>query len=235
MNPARFKSIDKPTQQAGFTLVEMIIAIALSVVVATMAYQALDGAIRNSERTKEVLNEINQLDKAWQIIGRDMRNVVPLNGSAPQQQIMFIASSLQSKGAESRQVVFQFYRRGWINPLGRLRSDLQIVNYRVEEGKLIRDYLPERNVPLQEIEFDRIAYHQEMLKKVVDFQVRFLTAGKMKSGGTSVLTGDDFSRDWEPTWPPPVAAGELMPVAVEITIELDGGMRSVRLFEVPQL
>lgn len=219
----------------GFTLVEMVVAIAILVVIATMAFMALDGAQRSAARTGNVMDDINALDKAWQLIGRDMRNVVPLNGSAPQQQIMFKAESLQSRGKDSHQVLFQFYRRGWINPLGRLRSDLQIVNYRLEHGKLIRDFLPERNVPLQEIEFDRVAYHQDLLSGVTDVQLRFLTQSKMKSTGTSVLTGDDYSRDWEPTWPSLGGSSDLMPVAVEMTIELEGGMRSVRLFEIPQL
>lgn len=228
----------------GFTLVEMIIAIALSVVVAAMAYQSLDGASRNAERTREVLEEINQLDKTWQMIGRDMRNIVPISSGsasagAPQQeptlQSFFRAESSQSRGKDHRQVLFQFYRRGWINPLGRLRSDLQIVNYRLDDGKLIRDYLPERNVPLQDVEFERVSNHQPLLNGVIDVQFRFLSMSKMKSTGPSVLTGDDYSRDWEINWPPASDAGEMMPVAVEITIELEGGMRSVRLFEIPQM
>src|SRR6478752_5568496 len=108
----------------------MVIAIALSALVATMAYQSFDGASRNAERTRDVLNEVNSLDKAWQLIGQDMRNILPLNAQTPNPQIKFEAASLKTKGKDSFQVLMIFARRGWVNPLGRVRSDLQQVNYR---------------------------------------------------------------------------------------------------------
>ncbi len=223
----------------------MVIAIALSALVAAMAYESFDGASRNAERTRELLDEVNKLDKAWQLIGQDMRNIVPLNTALPTTQVRFEAASQKTKGKDTFQVVMVFARRGWVNPLGRMRSDLQQVNYRVAEGKLWRDYLPERNLPLENIDFERDSLHQLLLDDVADVQVRFLSEANIKANGKSVLEGNEYSKSWEPTWPPlnggggnggpgTNGAGSAMPVALEISIELEGGNRSVRLFEIPQ-
>lgn len=224
--------MNNPRPQQGFTLVEMIIAIALSAIVATMAYQSFDAASRNAERTKELLDNVNKMDRAWQLIGQDMRNVlIPM----PNTNVKFEAVSLKTKGKNSFQVIMMFARRGWLNPLGRLRSDLLQVNYRLAEGKLWRDYIPERNVPLTDIDFERQSLHQLLLDKVTDVQLRFLSLGSIKSNGKSVLEGTDYTNNWESTWPPVNGgAPEGLPVAVEITIEIEGVGRSVRLFELPQ-
>jgi general secretion pathway protein J len=235
--------VNRAYLQQGFTLVEMVIAIALSAIVATMAYESFDGASRNAERTREVLDGVNKMDRAWQLIGQDMRNVLvpgqsaPVQGQAPAlpSNVVFEASSLKTKGVNSFQVVMRFTRRGWINPLGRVRSDLQQVNYRLAEGKLWRDYIPERNIPLENIDFERQSLHQLLLENVTDMQLRFLSLGNVKSNGKSVLEGTDYSNAWEATWPPVSPSGPPgLPVAVEITIDIEGVGRSVRLFELPQ-
>ncbi|RYY73861.1 MAG: type II secretion system protein GspJ [Gammaproteobacteria bacterium] len=225
----------------------MVIAIALSALVAAMAYQSFDGASRNAARTREVLTGLNKLDKAWQLIGQDMRNIVPVSAQIPNPQVRFEAASQKTKGKQTFQILMLFSRRGWMNPLGRMRSDLQQVNYRVAEGKLWRDYLPERNVPLENIDFERESFHQLLLGDdvdpdspadsivVSDIQLRFLSDVRIKANGKSVLEGSDYSKSWDPMWPPVgVTGGAPMPVAVEITIELEGVGRSVRLFEIPQ-
>lgn len=233
--------------QQGFTLLEMVVAIGLSALVAAMAYQSFDGASRNAARTREVLTSLNKLDKAWQLIGQDMRNIVPINAQMPNPQVRFEAASQKTKGKETFQLIMLFSRRGWANPLGRVRSDLQQVNYRIAEGKLWRDYLPERNMPLENIDFERESFHQLLLGDeeesdipservvVTDFQLRFLSDVRIKSNGKSVLEGLDYSKSWDPMWPPiGVTGGAPMPVAVEIAIEIEGVGRSVRLFEIPQ-
>jgi general secretion pathway protein J len=143
---------------------------------------------------------------------------------------------LKSKGKNSFQLIMAFSRRGWLNPLGRMRSDLQQVNYRLAEGKLWRDYLPERNVPLESIDFERASLHQLLLDNVIDVQLKFLSPDRVKASGKGVLEGSDYSSDWEETWPPlnPSGTGAAMPMALEMTIEVEGVGRSTRLFELPQ-
>ena len=213
----------------------MVVAISLSAMVAAMAYQSFDGASRNAERTREVLNQVNKIDKAWQLIGQDMRNIVPINPQMPNPQVRFESASQKTKGKQTFQLIMFFARRGWVNPLGRVRSDLQQVNYRVAEGKLWRDYLPERNVPLENVDFERDSFHQLLLEDVTDVQVRFLSDARIKADGKSVLEGTEYTKNWEATWPPLTGGGgSVMPIALEISIEIEGVGRSVRLFEIPQ-
>ena len=181
----------------------MVIAVALSALVAAMAYESFDGASRNAARTREVLDSVNKLDKAWQLIGQDMRNIVPLNAELPNTQVRFEAASQKTKGKDTFQVIMVFARR---------------------------------NLPLENIDFERDSFHQLLLDDVADVQVRFLSEAQIKSNGKSVLEGNEYSKAWEPTWPPISngAGGSAMPIALEISIELEGVGRSVRLFEIPQ-
>lgn len=242
--------------QAGFTLLEMVIAISLSALVAAMAYQSFDGASRNSERTRELLSGVNKLDKAWQLIGQDMRNIVPIDAQVPSTQVRFEVASQKTKGKNTFQVIMVFARHGWTNPLGRVRSDLQQVNYRIADGKLWRDYLPERNFPLENIDFERDSMHQLLLGNdprdeaslpeteksnevrlgdVTDIQIRVLSKTMITANGKSVLDGPDYSKSWETMWPPVNGAGDApMPIALEIAIDIEGVGRSARLFEIPQ-
>jgi general secretion pathway protein J len=226
--------------QDGFTLIELLIAIVLTAIISTMAYQALESASNGASRTRQVLNKVNKLDKAWQLIGQDMRNILPASPVPNPAEMALQGASLTSKGTDSIQLLMQFTRGGWINPMGRLRSDLQLVNYRLEEGKLIRDYFPQRNKQLQDMDFERESLHQTLLEDVSDVQLRFLSDGYIKSNGKSALEGADYSKNWEPTWPPVNQQGNVVgnPIALEITIEITdenkGVSRSVRLYELPQ-
>ena len=53
----------KRRHTAGFTLLEVLIALAIAAVIAAMSYQAIEGATGGAERTRDVMAEINQLDR----------------------------------------------------------------------------------------------------------------------------------------------------------------------------
>lgn len=223
----------KLRRQRGFTLLEVLIALAIAAVIAAMSYQAIDGASRGAERTREVMAEVNQLDRTWQIIAADMRQVLRPGAGARGIRFEFKAESLQYQSEDVEQVLMLFSRRGWVNPMERLRSDLQQVSYRIAEGKLWRDYLPERYLSEDEIDFEGASLHQMLLEDVVDVQFRFLSTEMIQQRGPIVLGGDDYTRDWEPVWPKPSEQGQpSMPIAVQIKIEVKGIGVSERLFEL---
>lgn len=212
-----------------------MIALAIAAIIATMSYQAIEGATGGAERTRTVMAEINQVDRTWQIISADMRQVLKPEVGPRGMRFAFKAESLGRRGEDVEQVLMSFSRRGWINPMERLRSDLQQVSYRLTEGKLWRDYLPERNVPVDDLDFEDAALHQLLLEGVIDVQLRFLSAELVQQRGPIILGGLDYSRDWEPVWPRSEQVGQAtMPVAVEITIEVEGMGISARLFELTQ-
>lgn len=220
-------------QQQGFTLLEVMIALVISALIAAMAFESLDAADEGATRTNEVLAEINRLDRAWQIIAADLRHVIP-----PDRNAIFQAESLRSSGENADQLVLLFKRRGWVNFSNLPRSDLQIVSYRVEDGKLWRDFSPERNWELADIDLeDEDGFHQLLLEDVEDFQLRMLFQVAIASKGKSVLEGREYSDDWLQKWPDnsqPSATAQYLPLAVEITIKLKGVGSSVRLFAMPE-
>jgi general secretion pathway protein J len=216
---------------AGFTLLEVLLAMVISAVIAVMAYQALDGATRGAERTNDAFEEINQLDRVWQVMSADMRNVLQPDGK----NIVFQGESLKSPGDDVEQMLLLFKRRGWVNFSNLPRSDLQLVSYRVAEGKLWRDFMPEFNRELIDIEMEEDAFHQQLLANVEDVQLRFLHLGLVAANGKSVLENNDFSERWLKTWPDPTQQAAVgLPLAIEVTISVKGVGSSVRLFSFPE-
>ncbi len=219
--------------QQGFTLLEVLIALVISALIAVMAFQSLDAADKGAQRTNEVLDEINRLDRAWQIIAADLRHVqLPL---ANDQNAVFQGESLRSSGDNADQAVLFFKRRGWVNFANLPRSDLQLISYRVVDGQLWRDFMPEYNRALSDIDMEDDAFHQLLLDKVDDVQLRFLHQGIIRSKGKSALEGREFSDDWLQQWPDTSLQGAVgLPLAVEITIDIKGVGPSARLFALPE-
>lgn len=220
----------------GFTLLEVMIALVISALIAVMAFESLNAADDGATRTNEVLAEINRLDRAWQIIAADIRHVIP--PAQADKNSVFKAESLRSSGEDADQLVLMFKRRGWVNFSNLPRSDLQLVSYRVEEGKLWRDFAPERNLELADVDLEEDdGIHQLLLEGVEDLQLRFLFQGAITSRGKSALEDREFSEDWLQKWPDNNQQGASaldLPLAVEITIELKGVGSSVRLFAMPE-
>lgn len=226
-----FSSSKAPAR--GFTLLEVMIALVISALIAVMAFQSLDSADRGATRTNEVLAEINRIDRAWQIIGTDMRHIVPpmLNDRT----WVFIGETLDGSAEDADQMLLTFKRRGWVNFSNRPRSDLQLVGYRVEDGKLWRDFAPEYNLQLADVDLEEDdGFHQLLLDNVEDVQLRFLHLGAIGSRGKSVLEGREFTDDWLQDWPDATAGAVGLPLAIEITIKLKGVGSIARLFALPE-
>jgi general secretion pathway protein J len=223
-------------RSAGFTLIEILVVLAISAAIAAMAYQGLVSASNGAERGREIMKQVNELDRVWQIIDSDMRHLLPPE-QGPDPRIVFAAQSLQGD-SQARQRLMLFSRHNWFNPMDLPRSDLQQVSYRLEEGVLWRDYRPLRNFPFDEYEFEDQALQQELLGGVEDVQLRFLSEAMIQRSGRSVLEGDDYTRDWAPTWPDPnlqTSGAPGLPVAVQIRITVEGMGVSERLFEIVSL
>ncbi|MDQ2076657.1 type II secretion system minor pseudopilin GspJ [Marinimicrobium sp. ABcell2] len=222
-----------PNRNAGFTLLEIMVALAITGVVATMAYQGLSAASAGAERSREILAQVNELDRAWQILAADMRHLLPPEVGPTGVRFEFQAQSLEG-GADVEQRLMLFVRRNWFNPMQRPRSDLQEVSYRIENGTLWRDYRPYRNMPFDEFAFEQNAAQQELLGNVESIEIRFLSDAVLQRSGRGALDGDDYTRDWAPAWPDPNQVGNPhgLPRAVQIRIEIEGVGVSERLFDI---
>lgn len=196
--------------QGGFTLLEVLVAMAIFSIVAYMSYGGFDAVLRqqqileqSSARLRDVQYTVRQLVKDFaQMQPRPIREELG-EGS----QGALIADGRELLAAE-------LSRAGWSNPLGRNRSTLQRVAYRLEDGVLIRSYWPVLDRLLEEEPAET-----ELLDGVVDFRLRF-------------LPGDE---DWVEVWPAPNLPPDprLLPRAVEIVIELEDWGEITRLVEIP--
>jgi len=224
-----------PVRQRGFTLLEMLVALAIAAAIAAMAYQSLVAASNGAERSRQIMARINEMDRAWQIIGADLRHLL-----APERlndgRVRFVLRAREPDSGEAEQPLLRFSRRNWLNPLERQRSDLQRVVYRLEDGTLWRDFQPLRNRPFEEFEFEQRALNQELLQSVESVELRFLSARQVEQAGESALEGDNYTRNWAEAWPEPNRAGvdpeAGLPLAILIRIETEALGVSERLFDI---
>lgn len=123
----------------GFTLLEVLIAIAIFSIISLSSFTIFDTVLKGDEMSKQRTERQNELQRAFLIIERDItqiaRRSVRLNGEAPLEQ--FIQSADDSFSSEEQAIAF--VRHGWTNP-GLLlpRSDMQAVAYRLFDETLQR-------------------------------------------------------------------------------------------------
>ena len=63
--------------ESGFTLIEVIVSLALLAVILVMSYQAVEVVTKVNERSRSGVASEAQLQRAWQIIGRDLMHIRP--------------------------------------------------------------------------------------------------------------------------------------------------------------
>lgn len=196
--------------ERGFTLIEVIVAIAISALIAAMAYQSLSAATEAAQRSALIAEQVDSIDKAWQILETDLRHAVKRGGKS------VLGIDLPAlEGGEGSTYVLSFVRTGWTNPLNQPRSTLQRVAYEVEEEVLYRHYWYVVDGTGEE-ESQKI----DLLDQVSSFEVRFLP---------NSASGIDNTQ-WQPLWPIRGGASDLLPMAVEVTLELEGVGEITRIF-----
>ncbi len=139
----------------GFTLLEVLVAIAILALVAVGAYQLLAGTVSTRDRGLTHERNLQALQKAEMLIQRDLLQAVarPVRDEFGDVQPGFYLP---------QENVMEFTRRGWRNPLQETRSDMVRLRYSVVGGQLIRERwsaldrarasLPEKTVLLDDIE-----------------------------------------------------------------------------------
>lgn len=123
----------------GFTLLEVLIAIAIFSVISMASFSIFQTVLNSDTITKERTDRINELQRGFLIIERDIlqiaRRSVRFNGEAPQEGFLHT----DNESFSSNEQAIGFVRHGWTNP-GLLlpRSDVQSVAYQLNENVLER-------------------------------------------------------------------------------------------------
>ena len=71
------KQLTVARQIGGFTLIEILVAMFLLAFMSIMSYQAIDAVLKINDRSQQSLAQEARLQRAWQIIGRDIIHLRP--------------------------------------------------------------------------------------------------------------------------------------------------------------
>jgi general secretion pathway protein J len=194
---------------AGFTLLELLVALSIFSLVAVMAYNGLKIVLNQQAATEVQADALAKLQKVYLLLERDIEQVVP----RPVRD-QYGDEQPALTGGEALELT----RGGWSNPAGRLRSSLQRVGYAYEDRHLVR-------------------YSWAVLDRAQDSEPqRQPLVGDIEEMTIRYLAGND---EWEDRWPNPIAAndGEVtataLPRAVEITLDHEKFGPLVWVFRLP--
>ncbi len=194
----------------GFTLLELLVALALFAVLSVLAYGGLQSVLRAKTESETHSAELIALQSAYLRLGRDFEQVVPRpvrDAYGDEQPAL--------KGGTGGEVLVELTHAGWPNPGQLSRSHLQRVAYAVRDGVLLR-----LSWAVLDRAQDSVPLEQRLLEGIGDPQLQFLDANGV----------------WQPSWPAagtaPADAG-VLPRAVELSWEVQGWGRIVRLFRIP--
>ncbi len=216
----------KPDRSAGFTLVEVLIALAITAFVSAIAYTSFSTVLSGVESSQATAERVYQINRAWMMISRDLEQFV---ARPVRDEFGELEPALQ--GGIAARFPLSFTRGGWHNPVGHARSELQRVNYRLEEETLWRD-----SYPVLDRAGETITQEVALLEGVEELRVLFL--GDAQSVDTVGSTSELDSRGWPESWVTDTSQpGTVLtpPLAVEFRLQLSDWGEMRRIYALPPL
>lgn len=199
------------SRAGGFTLLELLVALAVFAVIGAAAYSGLDTllAVRTSlERDHERLRQV-QLALLW--LQRDTEQLAPrpVRDAFGEPRPVLIGDN-----RERDRLILT--RTGRDNPLDLPRSGLERLGYRVRDGQLLR-----LSWPVLDRADGSEVQSSLLLDDIRELRLRYL----------------DRAGQWHERWPPPGTPDTdlaRLPRALELHLELDDWGELRRLFLLPE-
>jgi len=192
----------------GFTLLELLVAISIFSILASIAYGGLTVVLNNNDHHERVSQRLSALQTTYIFLQRDIEQVIYRSIRNESTQKL---PPLYSVPKEN--LLIELTRTGWQNPLEQQRSELQRISYHIKDKKLYRGYWTSIDRTHNAIKHESVIFSD--FKSI---QIKFL----------------DAKNKWHPAWPPygKDDPNDQLPVAVEVTIDCDNFGSISRLFNL---
>ncbi len=196
--------------QTGFTLIEVLVAMAIFGVLSALAYMTLGQTLSNSEMLTDRMDRLQSIQRTMSYLSTELLQAAPrsIRGDLGDAQPALISAF----GAE---FALQLTHNGWPNSAGVPRSTQQRTAYRIEDNELIRYHWnvldrTANNIPVATI----------LLEDIESLTFRFL----------------QHSGEWVEQWPPTSSQSasntNVLPRAVTIVLVLPDEGELTRVVEV---
>ncbi|HEU4590351.1 MAG TPA: type II secretion system minor pseudopilin GspJ [Steroidobacteraceae bacterium] len=208
-------------RRAGFTLIEVVIAIFIAAIMFAIGYRTLSQALNDREALNTSQARVNEIQRGMRIVAQDFAQIVA-RGARDTQGNGELQPAISANNRDN--VLLTFSRTGWSNPAGLQRPAEERVRYLFVDGSLVREHWVSMDPALNNEPRQRV-----VLTRVKSIEVRFL---------------DPVTRNWRTDWPPvapngpigPLQVDEVLllrPLAIEVSLVLEDWGRVRRLFEIP--
>ena len=198
-------------RERAFTLIEVLVAMAIFALLAAMAYGALNQTLLSAEILNDRMDRLQALQRTMRMLSDDLQQLAPrpVRDELGDNLRPALDTGFQSGFA------IELTRAGWSNPIVLPRSTLQRAAYRLEDDELIR---------YQWFTLDRTISNEPvavtLLDRVEGLQFRFF----QENG--------EFTDQWPPLNRQGPQSARLRPRAVEVTLLLEDEGEITRLIEV---
>ncbi|TIH09243.1 type II secretion system minor pseudopilin GspJ [Pseudomonas leptonychotis] len=196
----------------GFTLLELLIAIAIFALLGLGTYRMLDSVLQTDKVTRAHEMQLRELVRAMAAFERDLLQV---QARATRDAFGDPRAALLGEALDSPSI--ELTRNGWRNPLGQPRSSLQRVRWQLSGEQWQRQYW----TVLDQAQDSELQV-QQALDGVTRLQLRYR----------------DQEGAWHDSWPPaeknPADALLALPQAVELIIEHRRYGELRRLLRLPE-
>jgi general secretion pathway protein J len=210
---------------AGFTLLELLVALFIAALMFAMGYGAINQALKSHSALQDQQARLMELQSAMRVIEQDFVQLEPRPIRAPTgytyQPALQAPAVLATAGTGGTgQPLAALTRGGWNNPAGQQRPGLQRVAYFYDNGTLRREYWTVLD-PTQ----TSTTVKRDLMTHLKSVKFRFM----------------DEAHQWQELWPENTVQGGFAnemslrsrPIAVEITLETEDWGKLVRLVEIP--
>lgn len=197
--------------QKAFTLIEVLVALAIFAILAALAYGTLGQTLLSAEVLNERMDRLQAIQKTVRHLSQDFLQLAPRPVRLELGDSMgpALQTDLRSEFA------LELTHGGWSNPVALPRGTLQRAAYRLEDDELVRYYWTV---------LDRTLSNEPIAVTILDGVESLLFRYLLDSG------------DWIEQWPPPTAPGPLgfrqRPRAVEFTLTLQDAGEIRRIIEI---